>query len=255
VRLPPGYIDHDRVDHRIIAPRLALDEMIALLRPLGRDSALERERNERRDAQSGLGGRGGTRRVVLPGGRAVFVRKYIRGGFAHAVLRDLYLGYPERPVVELVVTETARAAGCPVPQVLAVCVEYALIGYRGSIVTEAIEGTRPLIDVYAERDAAGRQALLTEVGTAITGLHSAGVYHVDLNAHNVLVGAADRVSFVDFDRAFLGPPADAAHGAAARRRLWRSIEKLAGERGLALAAEGRQWLAMPAPASALKGQR
>ena len=52
-----------------------------------------------------------------------------------------------------------------------------------------------------------------------------------------------------------GPPADAARADAARRRLWRSIEKLAGERGLALAPEGRQWLGMPAPASALKGPR
>jgi 3-deoxy-D-manno-octulosonic acid kinase len=246
VRLPPGYIDYDRVDYRIIAPRLALDEMVALLRGPARD---------REPDASTYGGRGATRRVVLPGGRAVFVRKYVRGGFARHVLRDLYVMYPERPIRELIVTETARAAGCPVPQVLAVCVDYSVIGYRGSIVTEAIEGARPLIDVYAERDPAGRPALLSAVGNAIAGLHAAGVYHVDLNAHNVLVGPAERVSFVDFDRAFLGPPADAARADAARRRLWRSIEKLAGERGLALAPEGRQWLGMPAPASAMKGPR
>ena len=263
MRLPSGYIDYDRVNFRIIAPRLALDEMIALLRPQDVVSPAPTPGYEPRVRAPKLvaepvetGGRGATRRVVLPGGSAVFVRKYVRGGFARRVLRDLYLGYPERPIQELIVTETARAAGAPVPHVLAVCVEYALIGYRGTIVTEAIEGARPLIDVYAERDAAARPALLAAVGNAISGLHSAGVYHVDLNAHNVLVGPSDRVSFIDFDRAFLGPATDAARAEAARRRLWRSIEKLGRERGLALAPEGRQWLGgMPAAAGALKGSQ
>jgi 3-deoxy-D-manno-octulosonic acid kinase len=236
VRLPAGYVDYDRGAFRVIAPRLALDEMVALLTGPERDRAAI-------DAACGAGavsgGRGWTRRLVLPGGKTVYLRKYVRGGLARHFSRDLYVLRPERPVRELIVTETARAAGCPVPHVLAVCVEEgAVIGYRGWLVTEAIEGARPLIDVYAERDARGRPNLLVAVAAAIDRLQAAGVYHVDLNGHNVLVGAADRISFVDFDRAYLAAPGERRRDEAAHARLRRSMRKLAAERGLVLAEGG-----------------
>jgi 3-deoxy-D-manno-octulosonic acid kinase len=227
VRLPAGYVDYDRGAYRVIAPRLALDEMVSLLTG-----------PEREPEPGMLGGRGGTRRVVLSGGKTVFVRKYMRGGFVRHFLRDLYLLRPERPLRELVVTETARAAGCPVPHVLAICIEEALIGYRGWLVTEAIEGGRPLIDAYAACEVSARPALLAQVSEAIRGLHAAGVYHVDLNGYNVLVGAGDRVSFVDFDRAYLAAPGKRGRTEAALARLRRSMTKLAAERGLALAESG-----------------
>jgi 3-deoxy-D-manno-octulosonic acid kinase len=234
VRLPPGYVDYDRGSYRVIATRLELDEMVALL--------TSKERN-RPSEDPGTGGRGWARRVVLPGGKAVFVRKYVRGGAARRLAHDVFVLRPERPLRELVVTEAARAAGCPVPHVLAIRIEEAAFGYRGWIVTEALDGMRPLIDAYVERGEPARAALLRDVGAAMRRLHAAGVYHVDLSGHNVLVGPDGDVVFVDFDRAFLAAPAAARHAQAGQRRFWRSMEKLAARRELALGAEPRQWLA------------
>jgi 3-deoxy-D-manno-octulosonic acid kinase len=234
VHLPSGYVDYDRGNFRVIAPRWELDEMVALLTGPERDRPSESEVH---------GGRGWARRVVLPGGTAVFLRKYLRGGFPRLLVRDLFILRPERPIRELVVTEAARAAGCPVPHVLAVAIEEALIGYRGWIVTEALDGVRPLIDVYTERDERGRVALLKEVGTAIRKLHAAGIYHVDLTGYNVLVDATDRISFVDFDRSFQAVPDSGRWARAGRHRFWRSMAKLTAARSVALPAASIEWLA------------
>jgi len=234
VQLPPGYIDYDRGDFRVIAPRWELDEMVALLMGPERD----------RPAESSVhGGRGWARRVVLPGGKAVFLRKYLRGGLPRLVVRDIFVLRPERPVRELVVTEAARAAGCPVPHVLAVAVEEAVIGYRGWIVTEAIEGVRPLIDVYAERAESARVMLMNKVGAAIRTLHAAGIYHVDLTGYNVLVDGSDRIMFVDFDRSFQAEPDIGRWARAGRHRFWRSMAKLTAARGVSLPAASIEWLA------------
>ena len=208
--------------------------MVALLTAPDRD----------RPAQAAVhGGRGWARRVVLPGGTVVFLRKYLRGGLPRLLVRDVFILRPERPIRELVVTEAARAAGCPVPHVLAVAIEEALVGYRGWIVTEALEGVRPLIDVYAERDERARVALMKEVGAGIRKLHAAGIYHVDLTGYNVLVDATDRILFVDFDRSFQGPPDSGRWARAGRHRFWRSMAKLTAARGVALPAASIEWLA------------
>jgi len=199
-----------------------------------------------RDGRSGgehlASGRGTVDRVRLPGGKCVFVRKYRRGGFARYFVSDLYLIRPERPFRELVVTETARAAGCPVPTVLAVAVEDVGPCYRGWIVTEAIDDVRPLIDAWLARDNADKPELLRRVGAAIRSLHDAGVYHVDLTGHNVIVRSDGRPVILDFDRGFFGAPRDARHTQRGLDRFWRSMTKLCGRADRPLEAAQRSWL-------------
>ena len=89
--LPEGYEDLDRGSVRVVAARLDLEEMTGLLCGADRDEA----------GEVVSGGRGGTRRVVLPGGRAVYVRHYLRGGMMRFLSRDLYLARPARPLREL----------------------------------------------------------------------------------------------------------------------------------------------------------
>jgi len=64
----------------------------------------------------------------------------------------------------------------------------------------AAQAAEPLV---AERLAAGDRptpAQWQRLGAAIRRLHAAGVDHVDLNAHNLLVGDDGRVWIIDFDR-------------------------------------------------------
>ncbi len=189
-----------------------------------------------------LGGRGGARRLVLPGGKAVYLRKYRRGGWVRHFVKDLYLQRPERPLRELVVTEAARAAGCPVPTVLAVCIEEAGLFYRGWIVTAAIDGAVPLIDAYAAGGPAEREMLLADVGRAVRSLHDAGVYHVDLTGHNVIVDEQRGAVLIDFDRAFRDRRNMRGHADRGLDRFWRSMTKLCAARAVELEAEQRRWL-------------
>ena len=224
-RFPAGFADVDDGRFRVIAPRLLLDEMASLLS------------GPQRDAPPESGGRGGTRRILLAGGRVVYCRKYLRGGFARHFTRDLFLLRPERPIHELVVTETARAAGCPVPAVVACAVEDVGPFYRGWIVTEAVERVRPLIEALAGVGGRERTRLLDAVREAVESLHRIGVYHVDLTGHNVLVRDDLRPVILDFDRARLAAPCSPAREARAFARLRRSLLKLAAARGLVLSPE------------------
>jgi 3-deoxy-D-manno-octulosonic acid kinase len=233
VGLPEGYVDLDRGRWRVVAARLELAEMVALLGS-AREGTLA--------GAPVTSGRGGTQRVVLSGGNVVYVRRYLRGGAARYVVRDLYLLRPPRPIRELLATEQARASGCRVPIVHAVAVEERGPFYRGWIVTAAVAASRPFITTYLEADAASQQKLLGRAGETIRALHDAGVYHVDLNGHNLLVDAYGRITVIDFDRAVLAPPGRYRLGERGRDRFWRSLTKLSAAAGAALPDEDRRWL-------------
>jgi hypothetical protein len=188
---------------------LELDEMRAVL---------ESAREGKPQGEPLEGGRGGTHKLVLPGGKRVFLRKYLRGGAASYLVKDLYLLRPERPFRELVVTETARAAGCPVPTVLAVSVEEVGLFYRGWIVTEAIDNARSMIATWFDSDVESRRELM------------------------IIIRADGSPVILDFDRGFFAPPATARFVDRGLDRLWRSMHKLSAAAGRALAEGERRWL-------------
>ena len=231
--LPEGYVDFDRGRWRVVAARLELTEMTSLLDAVRAGTAGGEEVES---------GRGGARRVTLRGGKVVYVRHYLRGGLMRFLVRDLYLLRPPRPVRELVATERARAAGCHVPIVHAVAIAEHGLFYRGWIVTSAIEGARSYIDVLAAADETERGVLLGAAGSAIRELHDAGIYHPDLNGHNLLIDGEGKVAVIDFDRAVLAGPGRYRLGEKGRDRFWRSLAKLATARGLALSDTERRWL-------------
>lgn len=227
IRLPVGFVDSDRGRFRVIAPRLALDEMTALLTGPGRDGPVY------------PGGRGGTRRVVLPGGSPVFCRTYLRGGWARRLTSNLFLLRPERPLRELVATEAARAAGCAVPAVLACAIQDVGPFYRGWIVTEEVPNAVPFVDCFLAAEAAERPRWLRRLRTEIEGLHRAGIRHVDLTGDNVLVADDRRIVVIDLDRARLGGAVPDSGRAKTYARFRRSMTKLAKARGASL--DGEDW--------------
>lgn len=229
--LPEGYGDHDRGSIRIVALRLQLDELVELLTGPERDAPAERS----------LGGRGGTRRVKF-GGRTLYLRKCLRGGMMRYLTHDLYLLRPARPLVELVVTEKARAAGCRVPLVVGVCVEEAGVFYRGWVVTEEVGEASPWFALYQQADEPGRGRLLVAAGRAMRLLNAAGVYHADLNVHNLLVCGDGEVAIVDFDKASIAAPDDVRRGERGRDRFWRSLNKVCANEGEELHDGERRWL-------------
>nr|AIA86950.1 CAZy families GT30 protein [uncultured Idiomarina sp.] len=65
-------------------------------------------------------------------------------------------------------------------------------------------------------------------------MHEAGVWHADLNAHNILLDTAGQPWLIDFDRARdYGEPLAHQLRVANMQRLRRSLEKVAGAQGSA----------------------
>ena len=99
--------------------------------------------------------------------------------------------------------------------------------YRGWLATRFIEGSCTLWKWLRDQTPppAERRAVLEEVGQSIRKVRSLGVWHADLNLHNILIvpAAAQRVVLIDFDRA---NEATDENISAELKRLRRSAHKL-----------------------------
>lgn len=157
---------------------------------------------------------------------AAVLRQYLRGGWPARISRDRYFftGFERsRPVAEFRTLARLVALGLPVPAPLAALCDRQGPFYRGWLLMALIPEAEPLADLLASRSEA--PALWRRVGATVRRFHDAGVVHADLNARNILVGRADAVHLVDFDRARFAPGRRRAL-AANLRRLHRSLEKL-----------------------------
>ena len=95
-----------------------------------------------------------------------------------------------------------------------------------TIITEFLPGTRTLAEILSEEALVAGQ--WSEIGNCIARFHSRGVFHADLNAHNILLSESDEVFLLDFDKGKLLAPGEWCQ--ANLSRLLRSLNKLAGEK-------------------------
>lgn len=184
-----------------------------------------------RDAMSALaGGRGGVAVIDTPAGECV-LRHYHRGGLVARLLADLYLwlgAARTRGFIEFRLLEHCAHLGLPGP--VPVAARYVRRGlfYTADLITLRIPGVRTLAQCLASDTLDADMA--RTVGGVIAQFHRAGIWHADLNAHNILL-SAEGVHIIDFDRGRVRAPA-AAWRESNLRRLRRSLLKLgAGARG------------------------
>lgn len=169
-------------------------------------------------------GRGSAWFVETPYG-SVVLRQYLRGGWAARLSRRsyFYTGIStSRPFREYHILADLFEKGLPVPRpVAALCQHKGLIA-TGAIMTECIPSATTLADVVL--GAGETDGLWGSVGRCISRFHSAGVWHADLNARNILLDSELRVYLIDFDRARLhaGKP---VNGEDNLNRLKRSLVK------------------------------
>ena len=176
------------------------------------------------------GGRGAAWFIMAGGGWVL--RHSRRGGFVGHLSTDGYLWAGEarvRVFAEWRLLAELTARGLPVPAPIAA--RYVRRGflYRCDLITERIAGARPLSGALAL--AALDECTWRSIGATIARLHSAGADHADLNAHNILLDAAGRVSVIDFDRGRLrtasSPGRPARWAARNLSRLHHSLAKIA----------------------------
>jgi hypothetical protein len=179
--------------------------------------------------QSALGNRRSAYPVALPGLPPMFVRRNLRGGMMRHLGSELYLGQAPRPLHELAVTAAARKRGLPIVEPIGAGVQW--VGpriYRGWFLTRALQGETLWQVLLARRDPEIRRAAVIESRATIDRLHDGGLYHADLNFHNLFVCAGEpRVVVLDLDKARLYPgPLAPRLRDANFRRLARSARRL-----------------------------
>jgi 3-deoxy-D-manno-octulosonic acid kinase len=176
-------------------------------------------------------GRGEVQFIDAPFGPVVW-RHYRRGGLVARFNRDRYWFHGEegtRGFHELSVLDRLASGGLPVPRPLAARYHRSGPWYRADLMTAEIAGARTVAELIAANAAIDWAAL----GGCIAGFHARGLWHADLNAHNLLVDGAAKVWLIDFDRAEFRPPA-AGWQQNNLARLLRSLRKVgaaADERG------------------------
>ncbi len=169
--------------------------------------------------------------MKLDGGPELFARRGRRGGMIGSILSDVYLGMTPRPLTELALTVEALRREIPVAEPMGAMVEW--IGpalYRGFFLTRAVSGMTLWELVKTDDDPHVRLHVLEQSRAAIDTMHSKGLFHADLNLHNLLVTRA-RDSFtviiLDLDKSRLyDAPLSAAMRRANAARLMRSARKL-----------------------------
>jgi 3-deoxy-D-manno-octulosonic acid kinase len=169
-------------------------------------------------------GRGAT--VFVHDERGEYVlRHYRRGGFVAKLIRDCYLwtGLEQsRPWREWTLLEQLSEEGLPVPAPIAVRLKR-----RGPCYTADILMSRIHAPSVGQRLLAAplKSDTWEAIGGCIRRFHDRGVYHADLNAHNILLADENKVSVIDFDRGELR--GEGRWKQANLERLQRSLRKLA----------------------------
>ena len=174
-----------------------------------------------------LGGRGGSvliRFGASPGLTHAVLRRYQRGGWVAHLSQDRYVynGLERtRALREFRLLDDLHQRGLAVPRPLLASVErFSVWGYRQALMTQWIDGAQTL----AQRLAHAQDLDWPGLARTLAQLLDAGVYHPDLNAHNVLCDDTHRWWVIDFDRARIGR--QPRRGRAMITRLCGSLTKL-----------------------------
>jgi 3-deoxy-D-manno-octulosonic acid kinase len=161
----------------------------------------------------------------------LFVRYARRGGLIRFLISDWYCGSGARPLHELAVAAEALRRGIPVAEPIGAIVEWvAPMIYRGVFLTRALTGMTLWQFVQADDDPLVRMHVAGQVRQTINSAHEKGLFHADLNLHNIFISSANEsfaIMLLDLDKAriLIGalPPGLRLRNLA---RLRRSIRKL-----------------------------
>jgi len=180
---------------------------------------------------TGVGNRESGFRLTLAGAPEMFVRRARRGGLISALVADLYLGMRPRPLEELRVACEAKRRGIAVADPLGAIVEWAGPAlYRGYFLTRHVGGMTLWDFVRTDDDPIVRRHVLQEARTAIRTMHERGLFHADLNLHNLMVtqvAESFAIKILDFDKSRIYPgPLKPSLRRANLARLVRSARKL-----------------------------
>lgn len=164
---------------------------------------------------------------VSDGTREFVLRHYYRGGLPGKLIADqfLYTGIENtRSMAEFNLLLQLSEQGLPVPKPVAANVQRSGLIYRASLLIERIVDARDIFQLMCI--APLPIAAWERIGTMLASFHHAGVYHSDLNCHNIMLQECSGINkpwLIDFDRCEIRR--SGSWKAANIARLKRSLEK------------------------------
>lgn len=137
------------------------------------------------------------------------LRHYRRGGLIGKILEDgyCYTGLKKtRAYQEFVVTQKLYELGLPVPRPIAGQVIKHGFYYQADLITTKIAGARDLVKVLSEGELAA--STYVAIGRMVRDFHNAGLWHADLNIHNIILDNEEKLWLIDFDRCQFKKPVE-----------------------------------------------
>ncbi len=129
------------------------------------------------------------------------LRHYYRGGLIGKLLKDQFWYQPvtaSRAMQEFSLLQWMTEQGLPVPKPCAARYVRSGLFYRADLLIERIPDSEDLAHVLLQRSLTAEEWQLT--GRAIAAMHNKGVYHSDLNCHNILLDKHGKIWLIDFDK-------------------------------------------------------
>ena len=194
---------------------------------------------QREAVKVGSGGRNAAWYVPTAVGPAV-LRQYRRGGLIGKFNQSKYFFTgPEqsRAFQEFSILTYLQQAGLAVPKALGACYQRQGLFCEMALITSLIADSQSLAEIcqhYLQQalDEETAAAYAAATAKSIHQMHDLGVWHADLNAHNILCGSEPMQAYIiDFDKAkkITVTPRQRQQNLA---RLERSLIKLCGEQSI-----------------------
>lgn len=134
-------------------------------------------------------------------GNAMVLRHYYRGGLIGKLLTDQFWLQPvaqSRAMQEFSLLQWMSAQGLPVPKPCAAHYGRCGLFYRADLLIEQIPDSTDLAHLLLQRSLTREE--WQQTGSTIAMMHRKGVYHSDLNCHNILLDKHGKVWLIDFDK-------------------------------------------------------
>ncbi|TYK64342.1 3-deoxy-D-manno-octulosonic acid kinase [Colwellia echini] len=129
------------------------------------------------------------------------LRHYYRGGLIGKIINDSYWfdGVNKtRAAQEFSLLRHMQTLQLPAPEPIAYRVIKKGPIYKADLLSSRINNAQDLVAILTERTLSDE--VWHEIGATIKRFHHHGIYHHDLNSHNILLNDKEQVFIIDFDR-------------------------------------------------------
>lgn len=129
------------------------------------------------------------------------LRHYYRGGLIGKIINDSYFFSTQkntRAAKEFALLAYMQTLALPAPKPIAYRIVRHGFLYRADLLSSRIENAQDLVAILTKKTM--NDSLWFAIGKVIKEFHSQGIYHHDLNAHNILIDDDNKPWLIDFDQ-------------------------------------------------------